>query len=253
MKKAAIIAGVVVLALGISGAFSIRYFFQRLSERDLLRLAEKRSDISITIIEGKRREEIANQLEAAGITSAADFLKASSGDEGMLFPDTYRFFPNTSAADVVTKMKADFYNRMGNTVPTHDQLVLASIVEREASNDSERATIAAVYLNRLRIGMKLQSDPTVQYSKDSLALANDTLTNFWSPITQADYLSANSPFNTYLIDGLPPEPICNPGQASITAAMNPATIDPGYIFFYEKNGQLLLAKTLAQHNLQAGQ
>jgi len=253
MRKAFLAIIVVFLALGISGFFSYRYLLQRIQERDAAREAVKKSDISITIIEGKRREEIANQLETAGITTASDFLAASTDDEGYLFPDTYRFFPNTSAADVVTKMHNDFDQRVGQSQPTKDQLILASIVEREASNDAERPIIAAVYLNRLRIGMKLQSDPTVQYSKDTIDLAAGTLTKFWQPITAADYTAVNSLFNTYQISALPPAPICNPGLASIQAAEKPASIDSADIYFYEKNGQLLLAKTLAEHDAQAGE
>jgi len=253
MRKVFLAIFIIFLALGISGFFSYRYLVQRIQERDAERADAKKADISITIIEGKRREEIADQLQAAGITNAADFLAASANDEGYLFPDTYRFYPDTPASDVVARMHDDFDERVGSNPPTTDQLILASIIEREASNDAERPIIAAVYLNRIRIGMKLQSDPTVQYGKDTLALAAGTLTKFWQPITEADYTSVNSPFNTYQIPGLPPAPICDPGLASIEAAENPASIDPADIYFYEKNGQLLLAKTLAEHDAQAGE
>ncbi len=245
-----IIAVLVIVILGASVFTGIHYYKQGKDAADALARSLKRKDISITVVEGKRREEIATELENKGITSAKDFLAASSGVEGTLFPDTYRFFPNTSASDVVSKMQENFNTKTASLNLTRDQLILASIVEREASGDSERATIAGVYNNRLKINMKLEADPTTQYAKDTLAYqANpDSTFQFWGVITVADYQGVHSPFNTYTVEGLPPGPICNPGIKSIEAAINPET-NP-YYYFVHKNGQLLLAKTLAQHNQQ---
>jgi UPF0755 protein len=209
---------------------------------------KKREDISITIIEGKRREEIAAQLAQAGITTYSAFMAASEGKEGRLFPDTYRFFPNTDPPVVVGALTRTFETKAGFLQPTPEQLILASIIEREARNDAERAAISGVYHNRLRISMKLDADPTVQYGKDSLALAqatNPESFTFWGTITRADYRDVISPYNTYLTNSLPPTPICNPGRKSIEAAMNPATHE--YFYFAHRNGELLLSKTLAEH------
>lgn len=218
---------------------------------DLAARQKQKQDVSVTIIEGKRREEIAAQLAAAGVTGYTEFLAASSTAEGMLYPDTYRFFPNTPADEVVAKLKANYQARTAGLNLSREKLILASIIEREALHDADRPTIAGVYQNRLDIGMSLQADPTVQYGKDTNAYVKSKDPQsfvFWSEILRADYQGVSSPFNTYLAKGLPPAPICNPGKASIEAALNPAQHD--YIFFGYKNEQLLLAKTLAQHEKQ---
>jgi UPF0755 protein len=208
-------------------------------------------DISITIIEGKRREEIAVQLAKAGICSVEDFLNASKGYEGQLFPDTYRFFSDTSAVEVVNTMLSTYQKKVLSRIqPTQNELVLASIIEREAKNNADRPLISGVYTNRIHIGMALQSDPTVQYAKDSAAISSLTPAElldykFWTPITQDDYRSYNSPYNTYISNTLPPEPIANPGLNSILAAHSPASHD--YLFFLYKNDQLKLSHTLAEH------
>ncbi|MBU6389230.1 endolytic transglycosylase MltG [Patescibacteria group bacterium] len=241
----------VVLVIGSIGlVFAARKLLLLRQERDYLAAHSFRQDIQITIIEGKRREEIAVQLQKAGICSASDFLAYSTGYEGYLFPDTYRFFPNTSAADVVKEMYANYQKKIGSTLhPSRDQVILASIIEREAENDTDRPLIAGVFTNRLAIGQKLESDATVQYAKDSQEIAGlspDKLSTFvfWQNIVPDD-IKLNSPFNTYGAAALPPAPIANPGRASILAAMNPAHHND-YYFLY-KNGQLLLSKTLAEH------
>lgn len=253
---------VVAIALGIAGYFSFRYLNQKIEERNQEVLNLKKQDVQITIPEGWRREQIAAALQAKGITDANSFLSASSADEGYLFPDTYRFFPNTVASEVVKTMKQNYQNRLNSgTTVSSTQLILASIIEREAKNDSERATIAGVYQNRLKDGMKLEADPTVQYGKDTNRLAgvsnalSSAITSlpdnykFWSVITQANYTDVLSPYNTYLHDGLPPAPICNPGLKSIQAAQNPE--NHNYYYFVHRGGQILLSKTLEEHRLKS--
>ena len=244
MKKGIFFLIFTVLFAAAILALGVRHYLLLRKAADQIVSNQKRQDIAITITEGKRKEEIAAQLASAGICSYQDFLVASANFEGTLFPDTYRFFPNSAATDVVSKMEADFVSRTSADAPTHDQLVLASIVEREAENDHDRPLIAAVYANRLSIGMSLQSDPTVQYSKDSIDYQNSKNPEsfkFWNPITQEDYHSASSPFNTYEIAALPPEPIANPGLASIEAAIHPA--NNNYLYFIYRNKQLILSKT----------
>jgi UPF0755 protein len=209
---------------------------------------QKKEDVKVTIVEGKRREEIATIMAKAGICSFEDFLVSSKGKEGMLFPDTYRFYPNTPAKEVVSALTENFTTKTTNLLPTESQIILASIVEREAKTDAERPVIAGVYMNRLTIGMKLDADPTVQYAKDSLALASSIDSQgytFWKPITQLDYSGVISEYNTYLNTGLPPGAIANPGLKSIQAAQNPATHD--YYYFLHRDGQILLSKTLSEH------
>jgi len=215
-------------------------------------LTAKKPDIAVTIREGLRREEVAQLMQSKGITSFTEFMDASAGKEGTLYPDTYRFFPNTAAADVVKTLTTTYTTRVGDLNPTAEDLVLASIIEREAANETERPLIAGVYKNRLRIGMKLDADPTVQYGKDSLAFAKLSPTaqptfTFWEPIFRADYQGIDSPYNTYRTNSLPPQPICSPRRSSIVAAQNPASHNNFY-FVHKTDGRLLMARTLEEHN-----
>jgi UPF0755 protein len=108
-------------------------------------------------------------------------------------------------------------------------------VEREAKKEEDRPLIASVYLNRLKKGMKLEADPTIQYAKGN-----------WQPITEAEYHSVDSPYNTYRYAGLPPGPIANPGLASILAVLQPAKTDFLY-FFHTKSGETIYSMTNAEH------
>lgn len=227
----------------VAGSLTVNHVIKRLRERDLASRLIRRPDTTITVVEGKRREEIASLLDTAGVTSYQDFMEASNDYEGYLFPDTYRFYPDTPASTVVQTMVHNFNKRLSATgiQLQKEQLILASIVEREASNDSERPLIAGVYMNRITKGMKLEADPTVQYGKDTEG--NPRL--YWGTITRADYQDVMSPYNTYRVTGLPPGPIANPGLKSITAAVNPAQHD--YLYFVHRKGKLILSRTLEEH------
>ncbi|HET6513248.1 MAG TPA: endolytic transglycosylase MltG, partial [Candidatus Kapabacteria bacterium] len=152
--------------------------------------------------------------------------KEAKTAEGYLFPDTYQFFISADPKslitlmlgrwnDIVTDSLKQEINKRGMTV--HEFMTLASIVEAEAQVPSERDTIAGVYHNRLRIGMKLDADPTVQYGH-----------GLERPITGTD-VRRDNPYNTYMRRGLPPGPINNPGKAAILATLNPAKHD--YLYF----------------------
>lgn len=236
-----------LLALGVFGLAVRRYLQQR-----NLRIQDSqialRKDIRITLVEGLRREEMAAQLAAAGVCEYQEFLSATETLEGYLFPDTYRFFPKTPATEVAAALYQNFQEKTGGLNLTKDQLILASILEREAKTDDERYLIAGVYTNRLVSGTTLDADPTVQYGKESLAYSQ-TLTpenfKFWQPITQADYRSVKSIYNTYEQPGLPPTPIANPGKKSILAAQSPT--NHAYFYFLHRDGKLFLSKTLTEH------
>src|SRR5450756_1148755 len=142
-----------------------------------------------------------------------------------------------------THVPADLRARAGRQgLSLYRTVILASIVEREAQAPDERPIIAGVYINRLNQSMPLQSDPTVQYAK-----GYDPQTGkWWNPLLQADTQTVQSPFNTYLHTGLPPAPICNPGLASIQAAIDPQASD--YLYFYAKgDGSHAFATTYEEH------
>jgi UPF0755 protein len=226
-----------------------------------------------TIPEGWRSEQIADRLEATGFSSRDDFLKAVSAPdsvpavtvlpapppprlEGFLFPETYEVpqrVAGTRAADLMVRM---FQQRLATALRTNESglspyevIILASIVEREAKEPSERPTIASVYLNRVSAGMPLQADPTVQYAlanRDGPAAA---AYNYWKTEISPTDLQIDSPFNTYVHGGLPPGPICNPGEASIKAVLQPARTD--FMYFVattDGSGKHLFARTLDEHN-----
>jgi UPF0755 protein len=225
----------------------------------------------LTLPEGWRALEIADALDRAGVTPRADFVAAviaPSSDvrasvnlpngrslEGYLYPDSYRFEAHSDPNIVVKRLVANFVthetpdNQSGfaaNGLDLNAAVTLASIVEREAVVSSERQTIASVYLNRLHRGMRLQADPTVQYSLiEGGALASSATTYWKSRLTFAD-LAVQSPYNTYVVVGLPPGPICNPGAASLAAVAHPATTD--YLYFVARPDRThAFARTLEEH------
>lgn len=162
--------------------------------------------------------------------------------EGFLFPDTYKFFENTTETNVITTMfdnfkrqTRDLYAKAGNFRTFYRILKIASIVEKETRVDTERRIIAAVYFNRLRERIHLDADPTIRY-----ALNKDT--GFLS----FKDLKIKSPYNTYSHYGLPPTPISNPGMKSIDAAANPANV--GYIYFVSNaDGGHFFSDSFRQH------
>jgi len=211
----------------------------------------KVAEHQVTVPEGWRLLEIAKLLAEKKIIKSEDFLKVAEGKEGYLFPDTYKFPLNVTADDIVEAMRVNFDTRTDDARINlkRTDIILASIIEREAKSDADRVKIAAVYLNRLKVPMRLEADPTVQYAK---TLVNSSITDPWPKITTEDYRSVNSPYNTYLNDGLPPGPICNPGLASLRAVLSPASIDDLY-FFHTSEGETIFSKTLEEHNTKKKQ
>ena len=234
------------------------------------RIAEGRTASRQVIIrEGLRMEEIGELLEAESITTKEAFLAAVTeggynepfladiGEgplEGFLFPAGYEFKRSTSASDVVATMLhgfqvnvADQLQPEGQDLTWREAVALAAIVQREAVVEEERALIAGVFLNRLRVGLPLQADPTVQY-----AIAADPASveqyGWWKQELTLDDLAFDSPYNTYVYTGLTPGPIANPGFASIEAVYQPAQTD--FLFFVAKgdgSGEHVFAATLEEH------
>jgi len=210
----------------------------------------------ITVPEGLTAREIAGLLADAKIgdkdrllaeTSDPDLLAqlglADKGIEGYLFPDTYYFPDGMTEDEVLAAMVEAFHAAMdpllkapqSPALSAHEVVTLASMIEKETGNAAERPLVAAVFYNRMKIGLPLQSDPTAVYELDARR-----------KITHKD-LQNQSPYNTYRIKGLPPGPICNPGVSSLKAALAPA--DVPYLYFVSKNdGSHSFSVELAEHN-----
>jgi UPF0755 protein len=189
------------------------------------------------------------QHQTKGLSSAA-FSKAvglsHANAEGLFYPDTYVFDPGESdlviyrrAADAMQKNQAKAWRNASNASPLktpYDLLILASIIEKETGRPSERAQISAVFHNRLKIGMRLQTDPTVIYGIGP---------RFDGNLRKVD-LRRDSPYNTYMRTGLPPTPIAIPSMESLLAAANPAKSDALY-FVAKGDGSSHFSTTLAEH------
>ncbi len=224
---------------------------------------------SLTVVEGWRLEEIADAVAELGI-DRAEFIRAAHRSDydfpflegmrigqrldGYLFPATYTIRKRDTARDVVQQMLQAFADNVPASVQQqgealglnlHEVLTLASIIEREAVVPEERPIMAQVFLRRLRLGIELAADPTVQYA---VAEDSDSVAEFgyWKQeLTQED-LEIDSPYNTRILSGLPPGPICSPGLDSINAVVNPATTN--YLYFVAKpDGSHAFAETFQEH------
>jgi len=203
------------------------------------------TSIRVVIPEGWRMEQIAERLEANGVTPAAQFLELARAQklEGYLFPSTYHLKKNMPPQEVINLLKSEFDRQI---VPLFSKgfpqgldeqktLIIASIVEREAMDDSERPLIAAVYINRYRRRMPLEADPTTQYAL-----------GYWKKALTFKDLKFKSPYNTYVVGGLPPGPICNPGYSSIAATLSPANLDALY-FVADRKGKHIFNSNFEDH------
>lgn len=236
-------------------------------------LSSNPESVKVTFPEGFTTDQIAARLEANGVCKAKDFLKAVSAIDvssyafiqkhegrdyrldGYLFPDTYEFDIDADVKTVIYKMlnrfnevfKPAYYDKaqtLGFSVD--DVIVLASIIEREVKLPSERKTVSGVFYNRLQSSdpsmAYLQSCATVRYAY--LKLYNETIDG---DITE-EHEQVVHPYNTYKVKGLPPGPICNPGLASIEAALNPEPHD--YLFFVlrkDNSGGHIFSRTYEEH------
>jgi len=200
----------------------------------------------LTVAEGLSSYQVMTQLAR---TEGLEGTMAPP-DEGALLPETYHFSYGDSRQGMVDRMTAAMDAALAELWPVRadglpfrdpfEALILASIVEKETALPEERPRIAGVFVNRLKRGMRLQSDPTVAYSlSDGAGILDRAL-------TRAD-LKTPGPYNTYQIDGLPPGPICNPGLAALVAVLKPRQTDELY-FVADGSGGHVFARTLAEHN-----
>jgi UPF0755 protein len=249
-------------------------FKQGMSVRDALRILSRtgREEVEVTIPEGWNLRQIADKLIAVGIIKTRADLYAETGVpaksdtvvpgalikdyaflsskpagvslEGYLFPDTYRFYKDATANEVVRRILDNFKQKTeGLLVPTalhdktvHEAVTLASILEDEVREDADRAKVADIMDRRLKAGMALQVDSSVNYVTEknvpSISSADRAIDSLW---------------NTYKYKGLPPSPIGNPGLSALRAALAPAA--NAYVYFLTTpNGMVIYSKTLEEHN-----
>ena len=204
----------------------------------------------ITIVEGLRKEEVAQKLTEQFTLSEISFIEQAR--EGRLFPDTYRI-PKTASVETIIKiMESNFQTKMAEARQQYpfekrsdkEILILASLIEREAKFADDRRLIADIILKRAQSDWPLQLDATIQYG---LGYQRKEKT-WWKKELALEDLKVDNTYNTYERKGLPPAPICNPGLDSLKAALaaNPKT--PFWYYVSDKNGRIHAAKTLEEHN-----
>jgi UPF0755 protein len=239
------------------------YLFDKpLSPLEVLRKLKKGEGIlvKVTLREGLTIEESARELssvlgneekylEVMKYPALIDQLDPEAHNlEGYIFPDTYIFAPFTSEKNVVKVIVDSFKewwkktDRGGAAArPIRETMILASIVEKESAFEPERPVIAGVFINRIKLGMPLQSDPTVIYALTRRGLYTGTLMKY--------DLGFSDPFNTYVAKGIPPAPICSPGKSAIISVLKPGR--HRYLYFVAKgngSGEHQFSVTLDQHN-----
>lgn len=217
-------------------------------------LTKGTADVWVTLPEGWRNEEVADELSqtfSEDFFDKQEFLTLTKNMQGKLFPDTY-LLPKESSASTIAKLLSQTFEKkitakmredissQGRTLD--EVLVLASLVQREAKHAEDMNMIAGIMMNRLDIDMPLQIDATLQYVK-----GYDKNKKTWWPTPYAIDKTIKSPYNTYQNAGLPPSPIANPGIVAITAAIYP---EKSEYFFYitDDNGLMHYAKTVEEHN-----
>jgi UPF0755 protein len=216
--------------------------------------------IRVTLIEGWTSQQMASALVTAGMCATAEeFLAAAAAHprhaewapdaetmEGFLYPDTYLFVPGQTIEEVVNEQVRSFERSVNLSsyvasseaqgLTLFEAVTLASIIEREARTDDERAEMAGVFLNRLAMGMRLESCATVHFAIGD-----------WSRALRIADTEVDHPYNTYEIEGLPPGPICNPGLPSLMAVVSPEETDNLFFVYDEALGRHRFTRTFADH------
>ena len=229
-----------------AGEYEIPAHISMLGLLDLLQ-SGKQVQRRLTVVEGMTTPEVIDLVKNTPALSGEITLDLKEGD---LLPETYFYSRDDTRDGLLMRMKEamdktldEAWRKRTAGLPLANRLqalTLASIIEKETAVPAERPKVAAVYINRLRRRMKLESDPTTIYG---ITLGKVPLNR---ELTRAD-LQSNTPYNTYVITGLPPGPICNPGRAAILAATNPAR-DRALWFVADGQGGHAFSNTLAEHN-----
>jgi UPF0755 protein len=235
------------------------YLFDRPANAVQIHRRLARGDVyvhTVVIPEGFNIFEVTQAMQAAGLGSQQEFLRAARADtflikdldpqatslEGYLFPDTYQFTRTQPATDMLSVMVHRFRAKahsLGLSGNLHEVVTMASIIEKETALPEERPVVASVYYNRLDQRVALDADPSIIYA--------ELLSGAYTGALHHDDMQFNSPYNTYRHTGLPPGPIANPGVASLKAAMHPANTD--YLYFVsDGDGHHRFAATLEEHN-----
>jgi cell division protein YceG involved in septum cleavage len=238
-RRRRIVAVVVLLLLGVAVMTGAIVY----ASRDQPPPPEPLRTITLTVPEGYSREQTAELAREAGLRG--DYMKASEGHEGFLFPDTFELVAHAPASDLVRLQLEDFQRRFAGVdmsyaraknLTERDVVTIASMVEDEAGVDSQRGLVASVIYNRLHEGMPLGIDATIRFATG----------NYTKPLTESE-LAIDSPYNSRTNVGLPPGPISNPGLASIEAAAHPPKTE--YLYYVTTPGacgKLTFAKDEAE-------
>lgn len=241
-RRRRLFAGVAAVALLVAiavAALAYRHFHNSSPPPP----APELKTITLTIPEGYNREQTATLAHEAGLRG--NYLKASTGHEGFLFPDTFELEKHAPVTDLIQLQLEDFKRRIApvdmsyarsKNLTLHDVVTIASMVEEEAGLESQRKLVAAVIYNRLREGIPLGIDSTVRFATH----------NYDRPLTESE-LAIDSPYNTRVNAGLPPGPIDSPGLAAIEAAAHPAHVS--YLYYVTEPGacgKLAFSNTAAE-------
>ncbi|MEZ4469358.1 MAG: endolytic transglycosylase MltG [bacterium] len=241
-----------------AGTYQVDMALNPMELLDKLEAGELPRQARLTVPEGWNRWQIADRVVALTATDRADFLRRVEAEdlEGRLFPDTYFLRPDADAAEVLKQLTRRFDQVFADVIAGHRDaaklakpgperrrlIIMASLVEKEATTQRDRRLVARVFYNRIEKGMKLQTDPTCTYREDWYARA-----------PHPRYCKAEgNRYSTYLIEGLPPGPIANPGRAALDAALRPAD-DPAameYLYFVARrdgSGEHAFTRTYAEH------
>lgn len=208
----------------------------------------------VTLLEGWRVEEMAEELNNEININNGEFIKKAR--EGQMFPDTYLFRPDSEIDLIVQTLENNFQTKYDQKLQDkiknlgltpQEGIILASIIEREARSSDDRQMVASILLKRFKIGMGLNADATVQYALVPKGTIKPPSSGWWKKKLSKEDLKINSPYNTYLYQGLPPAPICNPSLSALQAVTS-ATTTPYLYYYHDSKGVAHYGKTLEEHN-----